>query len=150
MDYIKIRFGSDFDPSDTRSERSIEDFFRPRPVNPMFSSRECLWIPQMDIFETPDEVIVWSELAGVSKEDFEVEISSKAVRIFGIRKELPKGAEGTYRLAEIQFGKFERVLFMPAPVDTEIVTSTFSNGFLQIRIAKLRLDQTHKIPITDG
>jgi HSP20 family protein len=148
MDYIKIRFAKDFDQIDSEFEKTIEDMFR--SINPMFTLAERTWKPQMDIYETPDEIILLAEIAGVNKEDLELEISSKAVKICGNRFEFPRIENATYRLAEIQYGKFERILYLPAPIDPEVVSATYSNGFLQVRLAKLSLDKTHKIPITDG
>jgi HSP20 family protein len=149
MDYIKIRFGSDFDNLSSRIEKTIEEIFRPRPINPMFSSKEHTWTPQMDIYETPDQIIIRAEIAGVDKEQLEVEINSKAVRVYGIRREMPRMNNATYRLAEIQYGKFERILYLPSPVDTEVVSSSYSSGFLEIRLAKLMCDRTYKIPISE-
>jgi HSP20 family protein len=149
MNYIKIKFGDEFDRFGAEIEKTIHDIFRPRPVNPMFACKDCSWLPQMDIYETQDEVFIWAELAGVEKDDLEVEISSKAVRIYGIRKDVSREPAGTYRLAEIRFGKFERVLYLPSPVDTDVVSSVFDNGFLSIRVAKRRAEETHKIPIQD-
>ncbi|MFO7497445.1 MAG: Hsp20 family protein, partial [Desulfobacterales bacterium] len=65
-------------------------------------------------------------------------------------KELPEMVQGTYRLAEIQYGHFERFLFLSAPVDTEKVTGLYSNGFLKITLPKMLSDKTHKISITEG
>lgn len=150
MDYIKIRFGDEFDRIGSQLERTLQDIFRPRPVNPMFACKDCGWTPQMDVFETEKEVFIWAELAGVEKDDLEVEVNSKAVRIKGIRKELPKPAGGTYRLAEIRYGRFERILYLPSPVDTEVVSSSFSNGFLSIRMLKQDIQRSHKVVISDG
>ena len=149
MDYIKIKFGGDFDPTGRGMGKSMHDVFRPRPVNPMFSSRECLWTPQMDIFETADEIMIWAEISGVDKEDLDLEINSRAVKVSGIRREMSRVPNGTYRLAEIQYGRFERILYLPSPVDTEVVSSTYANGLLKIRIAKIKLDKVHKVPISD-
>ena len=150
MDYIKIRFGDKFDRFGSNLEKTIQDIFRPRPVNPMFACKDCGWVPQMDIYETEKEVFIWAELAGVDKADLEVEVNSKAVRIHGLRKEAPKASKGAYRLAEIRYGKFERVLYLPSPVDTEVVSSHFANGLLSVRMLKLEIHKTHKIPIADG
>ena len=150
MDYIKIKFGDPYDRFGSRIEKTLQDIFRPRPVNPMFACKDCGWIPQMDMYETEKEVVIWAELAGVEKDQLEVEVNSKAVRIHGVRKELPRDPDGAYRLAEIRYGKFERVLYLPAPVDTEVVSSSFANGFLAIHMAKLEIHKTHKIPIADG
>lgn len=150
MNYIKIKFGDELDRFGAEIEKTIHDIFRPRPVNPMFACKDCSWVPQMDIYETQEEVFIWAELAGVEKDKLEVEVNSKAVRVFGSRREIPKEPKGTYRLAEIRYGKFERVLYLPAPVDTKVVASTFVNGLLSIRMAKLQVHKTHKIPIEDG
>jgi len=150
MEYIKIKFGEPFDRFGSNIEKTIQDIFRPRPVNPMFACKDCSWVPQMDIYETDDEIIIWAELAGVEKENLEVEVNAKAVRIFGFRKEVTKSPKGTYRLAEIRYGKFERVLYLPSPVDTEVVSSTFTNGLLNVHMAKMQVHKTHTIPIEDG
>ena len=63
---------------------------------------------------------------------------------------MPKEPQGAYRLAEIRYGKFERVLYLPSQVDTEVVSSSFTNGLLRIQMAKLQVNKTHKIPIADG
>ena len=150
MDYVKIRFGDEFNRIGSQLERTLQDIFRTRSTGPMFACKDCGWVPQVDIYETGKEVFIWAELAGVEKEDLEVEVNSKAVRISGRRKELTKPADGAYRLAEIRYGKFERILYLPSPVDTEVVSSHFSNGFLNVRMLKLQTNKTHKIPISDG
>ena len=149
MSHIKIKFGPPYDQFGAQIEKTIEDIFRPRPVNPMFACKDCSWVPQMDIYETVDEVVIWAELAGVDKDDLEVEVNSRAVRIHGFRKEVSRAPRGTFRLAEIRYGKFERILYLPSPVDSSVVSSSYANGFLTLHIAKI-VDKTHTIPITDG
>ena len=147
MDYIKIRFIHNFDHSSTALERSIEDVMQ--SVSPLFSISQRIWKPQMDIYETPEEVIILGEIAGVDKDDLELDISSKAVKIYGRRKEMTRVENASYRLAEIQFGQFERILFLPVLIDTEIVSASYQNGMLQIRLAKLSQSKVHTIPISD-
>ena len=147
MEFIKIRFTDDVDNLGSEFEKTFEEMFR--AINPMFSLSERVWKPQVDIYETPEEIIILVEIAGVEKENLELEISGKAVRVYGHRTEFPRGANASYRLAEIQYGKFERILYLPFPIDPEIVSASYANGFLQIRLAKLLLEKTHKIPISD-
>jgi len=147
MDFIKIRFADDFDRITSSFEKTIEDMFR--SINPVFSLSERSWKPQMDIYETTEEVIVIAEIAGVDKENLDVEISSKAVKIYGERTALPRVNNSTYRLAEIQYGKFERILFLPSLIDIDVVSASYSNGFLHIRLAKLSLDRKQIIKITN-
>lgn len=147
MDYIKIRFGNKFECLGTEFEKTVEDIFH--SLNPMFTLSQRVWKPQMDIYETPEEIFILAEIAGVDKENLELEINTKAVRIYGKRMGMPHTQNATYRLAEIQYGKFERILFLPALIDTDNVTASYTDGFLKIRLAKLPRDKTHKIPIMD-
>ena len=148
MDYIKIKFTKKSDYLNSETGRAIEDMFR--SMNPFFALSEGVWKPQMDIYETHEEIIILAEIAGVNKENLGVEINTRAVKIYGYRTEIPRVKNSTYRLAEIQYGKFERVLFLPAPIDIDKVIATYLNGLLQIRLAKLPPDRTHRIPIADG
>jgi len=148
MDYIKIKFSKESDRLSSDTVRGVEDMFR--SMNPLFAFPEGVWKPQMDIYETDEEIIILAEIAGVDKENLCVEINTRAAKIYGDRAEMPRLKNSTYRLAEIQYGKFERVLFLPAPIDTEKVIATYVNGLLQIRLAKLPSDRTHRIPIADG
>lgn len=150
MDYIKIRFGGSLDKLGSEIEKTIEGMFRPRALNPTFNCSECAWKPQMDIYETPEAIVIIAEIAGVDKNDLDVEINSRAVKIFGKRLGSSPGANSTYRLAEIQYGTFERILYLPVPIDPDNVSAVFTNGFLEIRLAKQPLDKTHKVPILDG
>ncbi len=150
MDYIKIRFGNDLEKITSQLEKTFEDMFRPRRVSPMFASSESAWNPQMDVYETPEEIIVRAEIAGVDKDNLEVEINRRAVKIKGRRTPMQNIDKATYRLAEIQYGKFERLLYLPVPIDTEVTSSSYINGFLQLRLAKLPKEKSYTIPIEEG
>jgi HSP20 family protein len=150
MDYIKIRFGGSLDELESELGRTLEGMFRPRALSPTFNCSSCSWKPQMDIYETPETIVILAEIAGVRKEDVDVEINSRAVKISGKRAGIAPGATATYRLAEIQYGTFERVLYLPVPINAEEVTAVYTNGFLEIRLAKRAGDLPHKVPISEG
>jgi HSP20 family protein len=146
MEFFKIRFGNDLDELTAKFEKTLEDMLG--TMGPSFMLSERTWRPPMDMYETREEVVILAEIGGVDKEDLEVEISSKAVRIKGKRLAPSCSADCTYRLAEIQYGRFERILFLPNPIDPEKVTAASKNGFLEIRLAKRPVDQTYKVPIS--
>lgn len=134
MEHIEIRFGSNLGTHDT-DEKSFQDMFQ--SINPMFCCSKRIWKPQMDIFETQNQIIIHAEIAGVQKEDIVIEVSNKAVKISGARKSARLDPAATYRLAEIQFGQFERVLYLPCMIDVEKVSAVFKNGFLHLTLGKL-------------
>lgn len=146
MDYIKIRFANDLDQLSSEFKKNVEEMFR--SMSPRFSCTECTWTPPMDIYETPEEIVVLAEIAGVRKEDLDIEINTKAVKIIGKRLETPRVDNATYRLAEIQCGRFERILFLPVPIDTEKVTAKYQDGMLQVKLAKQPPNKPQKIAIS--
>jgi HSP20 family protein len=148
MDIIKICFADEFEDPDSRVEQTIEDLFR--SLSPGFSLTDRSWKPAMDMNETPDQIIIVAEVAGVDTDDLEVEISSKAVRVRATRPARHTPPDATYRLAEIQYGKFERILFLPSPVDPEVVSASYANGRLEIRLAKQPADPIRKVTVMGG
>jgi HSP20 family protein len=147
MEYIKIRFGKNLEEMHSRLQRSIDDMFR--RVNPMLVMPEQMWRPQIDIYETPEEIIIIGEISGVQKEDLEVELDQGAVRISGRRREIPHVPGMRYHLAEIAYGSFERILLLPVPINPEGVTASYTNGLLKITMAKRPRDQVHRVRIED-
>jgi HSP20 family protein len=147
MELIKIRFGNESDLFESAADRSLTELFR--TGRPMFKCSDCLWVPPMDMIETPTEIVILAEIAGVEKEDLEVEISRRAVKVTGRRTEESSGPHATYRLAEIHYGSFERILYLPQAVDSERVSASYARGMLRIRLAKRPADQSHQIPIDD-
>jgi len=147
MDYIKIRLSNDFDGMGDKFQKTMNEMFQ--SLSPMYAFSKNTWYPPLDIFETNTEIIVIAELAGIDKEELNLEINSRAIRISGRRVGVPPAEKGKYRLAEIQYGDFERVLYLPAAIDTDSVSANYKKGLLHIRVNKLALASRHNIPITE-
>jgi HSP20 family protein len=145
MKYIKVRFGKNLEHVHSRLQRTIDDMFQ--QVKPMLVLPEQTWRPQMDMYETPQEIMILVNVPGVEKQDLEVEVDRKAIKITGCRQEMARVPGMKYHLAEIDFGRFERVLFLPFPVNPENAQATYANGVLKITIAKGSMQKTHQIPV---
>ena len=145
MEYLEIIFGEDFDRS-SRGEKEGQDMFH--SINPIFCLSKRIWKPQMDIFESRYYITIQAEISGVEKDDITIQVSNKAVKISGSRCRKPPEHPATFRLAEIQFGRFERVLYLPTLVDIDKVSATYTNGFLEINLAKLPVERTENVQIS--
>ena len=148
MDFIKIQFGTCQEDFESKFEKTFGNMIR--SINPMIWHPELAWKPQMDIYETQTEIIILAEIAGVNKDELGIEINNKAVRIHGCRQEIPRSENSTFRLAEIQFGRFERILYLPDLIDTDKVKASYTDGFLSIRLGKIKQSATQKIKISDS
>lgn len=147
MELIKIRFGEESDAIDAAVDKNLTDLFR--SANLLFSCSDCLWLPSMDMIETPKEIVIISEIAGLEKEDLEVEVTRREVKVSGRRRPPTSAGPATYRLAEINYGHFERVLYLPEAVDSNSISATYSKGLLTIRLAKRPAQERCRIPIAE-
>ena len=147
MEFIKIRLTNDVDRMGSKFEKTLAEMFN--TMNPLFSFAKNSWKPALDIYETPDEILITAEISGVEKEDLELEINTRAIRISGKRVPAPSADKGRYRLAEIQYGVFERILRLPVLIDPENVTASYKKGLLQVHLKKLTTETSYKIPISD-
>jgi len=145
MEYLEITFGEDFDRS-SRGERERQDMFQ--SINPIFCLSKRIWKPQMDILESRHHITIQAEISGVKKDEITIQVSSKAVKISGSRGRVPPEHPATFRLAEIQFGRFERILYLPSLIDVHKVSASYSNGFLEINLAKLPVEKTKTVKIS--
>jgi HSP20 family protein len=144
MNYIKIRFGEDMADIDAQFQKTVDEMFR--MINPRFVNHHNVWRPQIDVYEGSDEIIILAEMSGVKNEDIDIVLGRTTIKISGMRKKPPLSGPTRYRLAEIPYGHFERSFSLPAPIDTERVTATCTDGLLQVRMVKASLDnRLHKI-----
>jgi HSP20 family protein len=145
MNFIKIRISKDSGETENDFIRSVDEMFR--LFSPRFSPCERLWTPQMDIYDSPGEIVVLIDLAGVGRENIHVEIGNRTVKISGVRRKRPVTEHARYRRAEITYGYFERTFSVPSAVDVDSAAATYADGLLQISINKLPLDRGRKILI---
>jgi HSP20 family protein len=147
MEYIKIRFVDYPEGGESELRKTLDEMLR--GVSPRFTLFRHGWRPHVDIYETEEEVFVLAEIAGLRLEEIHLEIGPRAVRISGIRRGGPRGEDARYRLAEIPCGRFERILTLPALIDTGEAEARYRDGLLEIRLGKRPADmgRLHKINI---
>lgn len=95
---------------------------------------ERAWSPAVDMFEAKDDLVVTVELPGMSDKDIQISITGEMLSLRGERVSQAK-EEGLYR-GERWYGKFERNLTLPYPVQTDKVKATYRDGVLTITLPK--------------
>jgi HSP20 family protein len=143
MDVIKIHLVEE--PEVLESEaRSLDEMLR--AAHPRFTLSRHRWRPQIDIYETAEEIVIRAEIAGVRLEQIQIEIAPGTVKIAGIREGSTQ-EKAHYRLAEIPCGYFERTLSLPALIDTRTADAIYRDGLLEIHLAKRPLDRICRIHV---
>jgi HSP20 family protein len=106
-----------------------------------------VWSPRVDVYEKDNNVVIEAEIPGAKKEDIEVKVKDNAVIIRGeVKKEEEKKDENYYR-RERFYGKFERVIPLPADVKIEEAKAEYQDGILKLTIPKSVQEKEVKIEI---
>ncbi|HET8575600.1 MAG TPA: Hsp20/alpha crystallin family protein [Methylomirabilota bacterium] len=140
MALVRFRpFSSALDPfrdlSDIQSEMNrLFDAFVSRPTLPAGVDR--VWAPAVDMYETRDELVVEAELPGLSEKDIHLSITRDMLTLRGERQWSQEAKqEGLYR-GERWFGKFERTVPLPVPVQADKVKAQYRDGVLTVKLPK--------------
>jgi HSP20 family protein len=106
------------------------------------------WLPDVDVFESSDGIVVRVELAGVKSPDIQVTVDAGVLRVRGIRRVLDRTNVQRLHQMEIATGPFERRVEIPIPIDREAVTANLANGFLTVVLPR-RDSGPHQVEIED-
>ena len=110
--------------------------------------RSSVWSPPTDVYEIEDGYVVKVEIAGMREDNFEVAIENNILMISGHRPDLPE--RRAYQQMEIQFGKFEIAVGLPAPVDMENATAQLRSSTASAVKVHLPFATAKKLRDTNG
>lgn len=101
----------------------------------------------IDVYQTENDIVIKSTIAGVKPEDLDVAINNDMVTIKGERKneEIVEGENYYYQ--ECYWGGFSRSVLLPVDVIPEKADASLKNGILTIRLPKADTTKTKKIQV---
>lgn len=103
--------------------------------------------PSVDIYEEGDDVILKTELPGMTKNDISVTLKDDLITISGEKKREEKVDQDNYFRVEVAYGSFSRTFRLPVEVQGEKVKAKFKEGILEIRIPKTEEEKKKGIQI---
>ncbi len=101
----------------------------------------------IDMYQTKDNVVVKSTIAGVPPEDLDITIANDMLTIRGERKRVEKIDEGDYFFQECYWGGFSRSVILPIDIDSENIEAELKDGILTVILPKAAKAKTKKIKI---
>ncbi len=101
----------------------------------------------IDVYQTEDEIIVESTIAGVEPGDIDIDATSDSVTIRGERHKNTEIAETDYFYQECFWGRFSRSVILPQEVDPDKAYSNLKNGVLTVHLPKINKDRARKISV---
>jgi HSP20 family protein len=103
--------------------------------------------PPVDIYETPDGLVVLADLPGVAKEALDVRVDNNVLTLRGQARHAVPG-EATYREYELVnfFGQFE----LNEKVDQQRITADLKCGVLTLNLPKAEEAKPRQIEVRVG
>lgn len=101
----------------------------------------------IDVYQTPDEIIVKSIVAGVKPDDLQINITRDMVTIKGKREENREVTDGEYFHKELYWGSFSRTVMLPQEIDPEEAEAIEKHGLLIIKLPKLDKAKQTKLKV---
>lgn len=105
------------------------------------------WSPALDIYENKDNLVVKVELPGMKKEQIDLSLHENTLTISGERKSQWKEGEGSASREERFFGRFQRTVTLPKPVDSNRVTAQYQDGILTVTLPKTEESKPRQIEV---
>lgn len=103
--------------------------------------------PPVDVYETPEEFILYMELPGVDPKNIEVIADQRAVTISGDRP-APSFTDTTcIHQLEIEHGEFKRTIKLPTPIAPLATHSAYKKGYLKITLPKQKQQTKIKVQV---
>lgn len=104
-------------------------------------------MPNMDVIDREDEIVVRAEVPGVNKEDLDVSLSETAITVKGTLHREENEEKGDFHRQEISRGSFTRTVSLPGEVDGAKTKASFKDGVLEVILPKLESAKRRTIQV---
>lgn len=101
----------------------------------------------VDVYETPNEIVIQTMVGGVHPEDLDVSITREMCTISGNREGPRNVARDDYFHQELYWGPFSRQVMLPQEVEPEEAEAIEKHGLLIIKLPKIDKDKQTKLEV---
>jgi HSP20 family protein len=100
----------------------------------------------VDVYQTEQDLIVQTAIAGIKPGNLEVTVERDIVAIRGIRQK-PSEENGDYFTKECYWGPFSREIISPVEINPDLVEAIMEEGVLTIRLPKILREKKRTITV---
>jgi HSP20 family protein len=128
-------------------QRQINRLFEEPRVPSNILERGFIKVPAAELSETAEAIHLKLELPGMEAKDLNVEVTKNAVSISGERRSENKTEEKGVTKSEFHYGKFQRVIPLPAEVENTNVTAEYKDGILNLVLPKTHAEKNKVVKV---
>ena len=108
-----------------------------------------LFTPPIDIYETPDGLVLYADLPGVTADSLDLQVQDKRLTLYG-RVRQSTGAAVRVLHQEYQMGDFLRSFILSDDVDHERIQAKLNNGVLRVELPRAARAKPRRIDVSSG
>ena len=101
----------------------------------------------VDVFQSPDEIIIEAMIPGVKVEDLDIGITREMVTLKGTRERHRVVEDDQFFFRELFWGSFSRTILLPQEIEPEQADAREKNGVLVITLPKSDKGKQHKLRV---
>lgn len=101
----------------------------------------------VDVFQTPDDIIIKTIVAGVRPDELDISITRDMVTVRGSRQESHEVNDGDYFHRELYWGAFSRTILLPQEIDVDGAEANEKHGLLTLKLPKLDKSRQTKLKV---
>ena len=105
------------------------------------------WAPAVDIYETPNELVVKADLPDVNEKDIDIRVENNLLTIRGERKVEKSVSEENFLRVERTYGSFSRSFSLPNTVNAEAINADYKNGVLTVTLPKREESKPRQVKV---
>ncbi len=102
----------------------------------------------VDVYQTEDEIVIKSTIAGVKGDDIDIAITKDMVTIKGKRELEEKIKSSDYYYQEIHWGSFSRSIILPEEIDPDKAAASMKSSVLTLRLPKISKNKIKRLKIS--
>lgn len=131
-------------------QQPVHTGYEPETAYPASHEEEPEGQLPVDVYQTANEIVIRTFIAGVRPEEINLSISRDMVVIEGSRAERESVDESSYVNRELFWGNFSRTILLPQEIDVDNSSATAKDGLLSLILPKLDKAKQTKLRVKAG
>lgn len=128
-------------------QRQLNHLFEEDMLPSTLLERSLIRVPAAELQETAEAIHLKLEIPGIEAKDVDLQVTEKAVYISGERKSEAKTEDKGVVRSEFQYGKFQRVIPLPARIQNTNVKAEYKDGILNLTLPKAETEKNKVVKI---
>jgi HSP20 family molecular chaperone IbpA len=121
-----------------------KDLVKREESSPELAQQRQTVAPAVDIYENENEILLFADMPGATKNDITVNIDNGKMVLSGSRKLAPSGALNWEEFSDV---RYRRTFSVPQTIDIDKVNAELKDGVLRLHLPKSEAAKPKQIEI---